>query len=89
LRESLYKIVEPPVRLYGAYFAATGRSTTEQGFIRGVLDKLPESQSEVAWTPQYVQTQGRSRLLASLLFAGTVLIAVGIVWAGIEFNKNR
>jgi IcmF-related N-terminal domain len=80
LRDSIYRIVQPNVRLYGAYFTATGRSTTEQGFIRGVLDKLPEAQSEVAWTPQLVRSQRRSQLIAGLLFASALVMTAATIW---------
>ena len=81
LRDSLYRIVRPGPRLHGVYFSATGRASTEQGFIRGVLDKLPESQGSVAWTPQLVRTQQRSRMWSAFFFVGAVLMfgaAVGL-----------
>ncbi len=81
LHESLYRIVRPAPRLHGVYFCATGKASTEQGFIRGVLDKLPESQGSVAWAPQLVKTQQRSKMLSAFLFVGAVLMfgaAVGI-----------
>lgn len=80
LRDSIYGVVQPNIRLYGAYFTATGRSTTEQGFIRGVLDKLPESQSDVAWTPQLVRSQKRSRLIAGILYSGAAVMVATTVW---------
>lgn len=75
LRDSLYRIVQPSPRLHGVYFSATGRASTEQGFIRGVLDKLPESQGMVAWTPQLVRSQQRSKLVSICLFTGAVLVS--------------
>jgi len=75
LRDSLYRIVQPSPRLHGVYFSATGRASTEQGFIRGVLDKLPESQGMVAWTPHLVRSQQRSKLLSICLFAGAVMVS--------------
>ncbi|MCA9062199.1 MAG: hypothetical protein KDA96_04050 [Planctomycetaceae bacterium] len=80
LRESLYRIVRPSVRLYGVYFSATGRSSTEQGFIRGVLDKLPDSQNEVAWTPQFSRGVQRSRMFAVWLFVGAVAAGIGTLF---------
>ncbi|MEQ9410586.1 MAG: type VI secretion protein IcmF/TssM N-terminal domain-containing protein [Fuerstiella sp.] len=79
LREALYKVVSPAPRLQGCYFCATGQASTEQAFIRGVLDKLPESQGEVAWTPQLVRSQQRSRMLAWCFFAGAALFLIGTV----------
>ena len=75
LRDSLYRIVQPSPRLHGVYFSATGRASTEQGFMRGVLDKLPESQGMVAWTPQLVKSQQRSKLVSICLFTGAVLVS--------------
>jgi hypothetical protein len=72
LRDSLYRIFRPGVRLHGVYFCATGRASTEQGFIRGVLDKLPESQNMVAWAPQLIRSRQRSRMLSTFLLLGTV-----------------
>jgi type VI protein secretion system component VasK len=74
LRDSLYRIVSPAPRLHGVYFSATGRASTEQGFIRGVLDKLPESQGQVAWTPQLIRSQQRSRLWSAVLFTAAALM---------------
>lgn len=80
LRESLYRIVKPGVRLHGCYFAATGKASTEQGFVRGVLDRLNESEADVAWTPQLERSQSRARLLSGLLFAGAAVLMVANAW---------
>ncbi|APZ93760.1 type VI secretion protein IcmF/TssM N-terminal domain-containing protein [Fuerstiella marisgermanici] len=89
LRESLYKVVTPRARLQGCYFCATGQASTEQAFIRGVLDKLPESQGDVAWTPQLKRSQKRSSTIAwacfgaaALLMVLTVLLARGLTGGG-------
>lgn len=79
LRDSMYRIVRPGLRLHGVYFSATGRASTEQGFIRGVLDKLPESQSLVAWTPQLVRSRQRSRIISVCLFAGAVAMTAAAI----------
>ncbi len=79
LRESMYKAVNPRPRLQGCYFCATGRASTEQGFIRGVLDKLPESQGEVAWTPQLRKSQTRAGNLAWCFLAAAGLLVVATV----------
>lgn len=81
LREALYRTVTPPIRLYGVYFSATGRSSTEQGFVRGVLHKLPESQDEVAWTPTLIRKRKQHSVIAICLFATTAvsLAAVGFL----------
>lgn len=74
LRDSLYRIVQPVPRLHGLYFSATGRASTEQGFIRGVLDKLPDAQGMVAWTPQLVRSRQRVRMLSICFFIGAALM---------------
>ncbi len=85
LREAMYKAVDPRPRLQGCYFCATGKASTEQGFIRGVLDKLPESQGEVAWTPQLQKSQQRAANLgwcflaaAGLLFVASISLVLSI-----------
>ncbi|MBL8816357.1 MAG: hypothetical protein JNL58_10020 [Planctomyces sp.] len=91
LRQSLYRIVRPNIRLHGVYFLATGRSSTEQGFIRGVLDKLPDSQNEVAWSPQFVKNMQRSRMITVGLFLVSALAAVGtliLLWKKIAPQIN-
>ncbi len=75
LRETLYKSVSPGIRLHGTYFAATGRTSTEQGFVRGILDKLKESQGMLAWSPLLVRQQQHSRVLSVGLLLGSVLIS--------------
>ena len=75
LRETAYKTVSPGIRLHGTYFAATGRASTEQGFVRGILDKLKESQGMLAWSPQLVRIQQRSRSLSVCLLLASVLMA--------------
>ncbi len=80
LRDSIYRIVRPYPRLHGVYFSATGRASTEQGFVRGVLDKLPESQGDVAWAPQLVRSQHRSRLLSVFFFIAALLMAAATFW---------
>ena len=86
LRDGLYKVVNPLPRLQGCYFCATGAASTEQGFIRGVLDKLPESQGEVAWTPQLRRSQQRSSSLAWFCFAGAVVLIVVTIVLFVRIN---
>ena len=75
LRETAYRSVSPGLRLHGTYFAATGRASTEQGFVRGILDKLKESQGMLAWSPQLVRNRQRSKLLSIGLLLGSVVMA--------------
>jgi len=84
IRESIYRVVQPSLRLYGAYFTATGRSTTEQGFIRGVLDRLPEAQSDVAWNPQLVRSRKRSQTIAGFLLVGAVIMTAVAIWVFVQ-----
>ncbi len=74
LRDSLYRVVQPIPRLHGLYFSATGRASTEQGFIRGVLDKLPDAQGMVAWTLQLVRSRQRTRMMSICFFIGAALM---------------
>jgi len=76
LRDSMYRIVQPSPRMHGVYFCATGRASTEQGFIRGVLDKLPESQGMVAWAPQLLRAQQRSKTLSICFLVGAVVLSL-------------
>ncbi|MEO2017611.1 MAG: type VI secretion protein IcmF/TssM N-terminal domain-containing protein [Fuerstiella sp.] len=76
LRDSLYKVVTPRLRLHGCYFCATGHAAMEQGFIRGVLDKLTDAQGEVAWTPKSTQSRQRATTLGWVLFAGAAVLAI-------------
>ena len=80
LRETAYKSVNPGIRLHGTYFAATGKASTEQGFVRGILDKLKESQGMLAWSPLLVRQQQRSQVISVCLVLGSVVIvAITIV----------
>jgi hypothetical protein len=75
LRDTIYKSVNPGIRLHGMYFSATGRTSTEQGFVRGILDKLKESQGMLARTPLLMKNQQRSQLLSIGLILGSVVMA--------------
>lgn len=75
LRGSLYQVADPEVRLSGCYFSATGAGATEQGFIRGVLDRLVEMEEEVAWSPELSHSLSKQTMISRLLIAGTVLLA--------------
>jgi hypothetical protein len=75
-------VVTPQLRLHGCYFCATGHATMEQGFVRGVLDKLTDSQGEVAWTPRITQSLKRATTFGWLLFAGAAVLFVVSVFLG-------
>lgn len=89
LREAMYKAVTPQPRLQGCYFCATGRASTEQGFIRGVLDKLPESQGEVAWTPQLRKSQQRSGNLAWGFLVAAGVLAIATIFLVMNLGGNQ
>lgn len=80
LRDSLYKVVQPRPRLHGCYLCATGQASTEQGFIRGILDKMGQSQGDVAWTPQLKRSQHRSQTLACVFFAIAAVLLLTTAW---------
>lgn len=87
LRDSVYRILQPNLRLHGVYFSATGRASTEQGFIRGVLDKLPESQGDVAWAPQLLRSKQRSRMISVCLFVAAIAMAAAAI--GLYLYESR
>ena len=86
LRLSLSGVCRNPnLRLAGCYFAATGEATNYQGFIKGLLLRLVTTQGEVAWHPEHIARDKRSRSLgyvlmicAALLLVGNV---IGLYWA--------
>lgn len=80
LRDSLYKVVQPRPRLHGCYLCATGPASTEQGFVRGILDKMGQSQGDVAWTPQLRRNQARSQTIAFAFIATAIVLSVISIW---------
>lgn len=75
LRGSLYQATDPEMRLSGCYFSATGAGATEQGFIRGVLDRLVEMEEEVAWSPELSRTLSKQTMISRLLIGGAAALA--------------
>ena len=80
ISSTLYRVCSPGIRLQGVYFAATGRSQQEQGFIRGVLDKVIDSQSLLAWTPLRLIEQKRSGVLTLILGSLSLVMFVLAIW---------
>jgi hypothetical protein len=79
LREIFYRTLQPAVRLQGLYFAATGKANTEQGFIHGVLRKLPECQNDVAWNPSFLRERRQRKIYTVSCFAGSfVALAISV-----------
>jgi hypothetical protein len=66
---------EAETSFVGCYFAATGDSDDQRAFVRGVFDKLTDSQEDLEWTSHALQT---SRSSSSWLYAG---IASCVVFA--------
>lgn len=85
LRLSLSGVrTSPNLRLSGCYFAATGEATNYQGFIKGLLLRLVNTQGEVRWHPEHIERDRSSRfwgyallVLAAFMLAGN---AVGLYW---------
>lgn len=76
LRGSLYQVTDPEMRLSGCYFTATGAGATEQGFIRGVLDRLVEMEEEVAWSPDLSRSLSKQTMMTRLFIGGSAVLAV-------------
>ncbi|MFK7818582.1 MAG: type VI secretion protein IcmF/TssM N-terminal domain-containing protein [Planctomycetaceae bacterium] len=71
----------PNPRLVGYYFAATGDASSYQGFIKGLLLRLVSAQGDVAWHPEHIRGDEKSRKFAYLLFAlAAVIVAVSILY---------
>jgi type IV secretory pathway VirB3-like protein len=88
LTESLYRVLPSTIRLHGVYFAATGERNTEQGFVRGVIDKLPELQSAVAWSPEVLVGLQRSKLFAGVLYVLAVVMMLSAVLLVATVNRG-
>ena len=80
ISSTMYKVCSPGIRLHGVYFAATGRLQQEQGFIRGVLDKVIDSQSLLAWTPLRLAEEKRSGVLTIILGSLSFVMFVLAIW---------
>ena len=79
----------PNVRLSGCYFAATGDASNYQGFVKGLLMRLVSTQGEVAWHPEHIRRDIRSRRMAYVIFATAALLLVaGVVVAYFQFGGN-
>ena len=64
----------------GCYFAASGASTGQPAFVKGVLkDKLVDEQSKVEWTKDVLRTHHRVQIFAVLGWIVSVIIAVLIL----------
>jgi hypothetical protein len=79
LWRSLSEVSTPPLRLYGSYFVASGKSTQRQGFVQGVLSKMVDVQGEVAYTPQARKQQQRNQIVGWTLFLLAAVLGVASV----------
>lgn len=69
----------------GCYFAASGATTGQPAFVKGVLqDKLIEEQSQVQWSPEALQVHRWFRLatIAGWIVCLVLLILLIAKWAG-------
>jgi hypothetical protein len=62
----------------GCYFAGLGESDERQAFAKRVLDKLPEQQGYLAWTPTAQAEDDRYRLFSQLVLVVDTLVLLGI-----------
>lgn len=65
----------------GCYFAGLGDSDERQAFVKSVLDKLPEQQGYLAWTPAALAEEDRYQLLGQFVLVVDTLLLLGIVAA--------
>jgi type VI protein secretion system component VasK len=73
----------------GCYLAGTGRSGDQQAFVSGVLQRLVQSQSSVAWTPEALEDDARYRRWTSFGYMAIVAFAIlggALVW---WWTKNQ
>lgn len=78
----------PTVRLAGCYFAATGEASNYQGFLKGILQRLVDTQAEVAWHPEHIQRDASSKRWAYVLFTVAALLLVGHVLLYFMYGKS-
>jgi hypothetical protein len=63
----------------GCYFAGTGETEERQAFVKGVFDKLPEQQEELAWTRDAIEEDANYRRWAQMGFAADALLLLTLV----------
>jgi hypothetical protein len=80
LVQGITRDADGPPWFAGCYMAGTGADKEhDQGFVRGVLQRLLESQEFVAWTDRAVAEDARA---ARIAFFGYVLLFLAVVAAG-------
>lgn len=60
----------------GCYFAATGDREEQQAFVRGVFDKLTESQEDLEWTRSAFRKSSQGRVMLATGVAASLVMAV-------------
>ena len=70
---------QTPISFSGCYFAATGKTTDRQAFVRGLLDKLKDEQEEIDWTADALREDRRLRQLARAGWIISLILGVAIV----------
>ena len=69
-----------PIIFGGCYFASTGKSPTERGFIEGVLAKCGELGQIAGWGSKSLDSDRFYSVAASLLFIGSLAIVGILSW---------
>lgn len=70
---------EAQVYVAGCYFASTGSSSAERGFLAGVYSKCEDFSELASWGDSVLSRDRIYSTLASLLFAGSFLAVVGVL----------
>lgn len=60
----------------GCYFAATGSKEEQQAFVRGVFDKLTESQEDLEWTRAAFRRSSQGRVMLATGVAASLVLTV-------------
>lgn len=71
---------EQRIRMSGVYYCASGRASSQQAFVGGVLQKLISEQDLVAWTPERLRRDQRNRTTSYLCFVLAMSVAVLDFW---------
>jgi hypothetical protein len=65
----------------GCYFAGLGKSDQREAFVKKVVDKLPEQQGFLAWSPAALAEDNRRQLFGQLVLVVDTLLFLGILAA--------
>ena len=65
----------------GCYFASTGATEDERGFVKGVIQRrLLELQGELSWTPKALMDDERYHAYANIAVLFAIVCLVALVW---------